>query len=141
MGPENRVSLLLALQAPNSVAQRAEPAVPTLLGLRSCYNRMGGNGEIDVGLQQRTSAVVSGSHTQTSEMARRPHSCPATGSLSKSDANSWVPPTRAKTLWLDRSLPDVKGLSSLCCQHRHLQSRSPINGCDAGHILTTPLSC
>ena len=141
MGPENRVSLLLALQAPNSVAQRAEPAVPTLLGLRSCYNRMGGNGEIDVGLQQRTSAVVSGSHTQTSEMARRPHSCPATGSLSKTDANSWVRPTRAKTLWLDRSLPDVKGLSSLCCQHRHLQSRSSINGCDAGHILTTPLSC
>ena len=141
MGPENRVSLLLALQAPNRVAQRAEPAVPTLLGLRSCYNRMGGNGEIDVGLQQRTSAVVSGSHTQTSEMARRPHSCPATSSLSKTDANNWVPPTRAKTLWLDRSLPDVKGLSSPCCQHRHLQSRDPINGGDAGHILTTPLSC
>ena len=140
MGPENWVSLLLALQAPNSVMHRAEPAVPTLLGLRSCYNRMGGNGEIDVGLQQRTSAVVPGSHTQTSEMARRPHSCPATGSLSKSDANSWVLPTRAKTLWLDRSLPDVKGLSSLCCQHRHLQSSDLINGCDAGHILTTPLS-
>jgi hypothetical protein len=140
MSPENRVSLLLALQAPNPVAQRAEPAVPTLLVLRSCNNRMGGNGEIDVGLQQRTSAVVSGSHTQTSEMARRPHSCPATSSPSKSDANSWVPPTRAKTLWLDRSLPDVKGLSSLCCQHRHLQPSDLINGCDAGHILTTSLS-
>jgi hypothetical protein len=57
MGPENRVSLLLVSQALRSVAQVVGPTASTLLAVVPNYCRMDGDGTMNVGLQQRKSAV------------------------------------------------------------------------------------